>query len=330
MSEKANENRPILPDAHILFVTVDTEADDQWDPEKPPTTENSRFLPRFQSLCEEYGFYPVWLTDYEMACDSRFSDFAGEKAADGLCEIGMHLHPWTTPPEAALAATTTNRPFLIEYAEDVMDEKIGQMTDMLKSVFGTVPTTHRSGRWAMDERYFRLLSKYGYRVDCSVTPHVDWAPSKGATGMPGTDYSSAPEHPYYTPEGILEIPMTVRRMHVFEKSRVKNARTLIREVRHFVQGTEQWLRAFDTDSDDGLEKLMGRVFSQETGPLMFMLHSSELMPGGSPAFRSKEDVEKLYRMTERVFKTAADHGFKGMTLKGYGEETERLNADDRE
>ena len=59
---------------------------------------------------------------------------------------------------------------------------------------------------------------------------------------------------------------------------------------------------------------------------MFMLHSSELMPGGSPAFKTEEDVEKLYRMTEEVFETAVRNGFKGMTLRDYGTVVEQLNT----
>ena len=35
-----------------------------------------------------------------------------------------------------------------------------------------------------------------------------------------------------------------------------------------------------------------------------MLHSSELMPGGSPTFRREEQIETLYADLEKVFKEA--------------------------
>src|SRR5207244_12910204 len=35
--------------------------------------------------------------------------------------------------------------------------------------------------------------------------------------------------------------------------------------------------------------------------LEFMLHSSELMPGGSPSFRNASDIERLYESLEILF-----------------------------
>jgi hypothetical protein len=44
-----------------------------------------------------------------------------------------------------------------------------------------------------------------------------------------------------------------------------------------------------------------------------MLHSSELMPGGSPTFRTDSDIERLYEYLEALFEklSAWCHG---MTL----------------
>ena len=40
----------------FFIITIDTESDNQWDSSKNQTTENARFIPRFQELCEKYGF----------------------------------------------------------------------------------------------------------------------------------------------------------------------------------------------------------------------------------------------------------------------------------
>ena len=29
------------------------------------------------------------------------------------------------------------------------------------------PVSHRSGRWAMDDRYFKILNDYNVLIDCS-------------------------------------------------------------------------------------------------------------------------------------------------------------------
>ena len=50
--------------------------------------------------------------------------------------------------------------------------------------------------------------------------------------------------------------------------------------------------------------------------IMFMLHSSEMMPGGSPTFHRNEDIEKLYFDLENLFEFISDK-FKGATLSEY-------------
>ncbi|MDR8263551.1 deacetylase, partial [Acinetobacter baumannii] len=48
-----------------FLITIDTEGDNLWQKHDSITTENARYLPRFQQLCEKYGFKPVYLTNYE-------------------------------------------------------------------------------------------------------------------------------------------------------------------------------------------------------------------------------------------------------------------------
>jgi hypothetical protein len=57
-----------------FIITVDTEGDNLWEYKKGPPigTENAKYLPRFQSLCEKYGFKPVYFTNYEMASSDTF------------------------------------------------------------------------------------------------------------------------------------------------------------------------------------------------------------------------------------------------------------------
>jgi hypothetical protein len=48
----------------------------------------------------------------------------------------------------------------------------------------------------------------------------------------------------------------------------------------------------------------------------FMLHSSELMPGGSPSFPGEAEIERLYENLETLFE-AASGKFVGATLSEY-------------
>ncbi|MGH8641475.1 MAG: deacetylase, partial [Burkholderiales bacterium] len=77
-----------------FIITIDTEGDDLWARPREITTRNAEYLPRFQSLCERFGFKPVYLTNYEMAMSDVFVAFGRDVAARGAGEIGMHLHAW--------------------------------------------------------------------------------------------------------------------------------------------------------------------------------------------------------------------------------------------
>ncbi len=298
-----------------FLISIDTEGDNQWNTQKGITTENAKFLPRFQELCEKYDFKPVWLCNYEMVEDSFFVDYMKAKQDEGKCEIGMHLHAWYTPPEYNLNKINDQRDYLIEYPEEIMRKKIQTMTNLIEEKFGIAPVSHRSGRWAMDSRYFKLLSEFGYKVDCSVTPHVNWGGNPGSTGRPGTDYSRCPEMPYMFSKELLEIPVTIRNMHFFDKDKVKNVYTALRELRNMLTGIQQWLRFFDITSGYGVNKLLEAAVLDDV--LLFMVHSSELMPGGSPAFPDEAAIEKLYAMLEQCFSYAYNHGYKGITMREY-------------
>ena len=56
-----------------------------------------RIFTRFQQLCERFQFKPVWLTNYEMAIDEAYIEFAQDVIARNTGEIGMHLHAWNSP-----------------------------------------------------------------------------------------------------------------------------------------------------------------------------------------------------------------------------------------
>ncbi|MGA2435033.1 MAG: hypothetical protein ABSG25_07075, partial [Bryobacteraceae bacterium] len=55
-----------------FLITIDTEGDNAWARSSSVTTENARWLPRFQAACERHGVVPSYLTNYEMAACAGF------------------------------------------------------------------------------------------------------------------------------------------------------------------------------------------------------------------------------------------------------------------
>lgn len=294
-----------------FLITIDTEGDNLWEATDRIETRNAAFLPRFQTLCEKYGFKPTWLTNYEMATDPVFVEFGRDVLRRGQGEIGMHLHAWNSPPITPLTEDDhRHRPYLIEYPDQVMRDKIAFMTDLLEDTFGVKMLSHRAGRWAFDERYARMLVEYGYRVDCSVTPGVSWRNCLGApTGKGGSDYSNFPTKIYQLDlnnlqlqgeSPLIEVPMTILSSRVKAVAPYLYKLPFVRRFASKLSVPELWLRPLGGDYSV-LEKVVVRTLEKGGNYLEFMLHSSELMPNGSGRFSSDANVELLYENIEKLF-----------------------------
>lgn len=324
-----------------FLITIDTEGDNLWSRPREITTRNSQFLPRFQELCEAYGLLPTYLVNHEMACCPDFREFGRDILQRGTGEIGMHLHAWNSPPLLPLTDDDLrHQPYLMEYPEPVMRDKIAALTDLLEETFETPMRSHRAGRWGLDATYARLLSERGYRVDCSVTPGVSWSRMPGLPGgRGGSDYTSAPAHPYYVhpddvcrpgPGALLEVPMTTRPHPPSFAGRLVRGGTemlpnrLARRVAERLFPQTRWLRP-DGRNSAGMLRLLQDCIDDGAEHVEFMLHSSEFMPGGSPRFPTAAHIERLYRHLAALFE-AASTMCTGMTLTAFAERYATANG----
>lgn len=301
-----------------FIITIDTEGDNlwKWKPGQEVTTKNVQYLKRFQELCSQYGFKPVWLSNWEMISDPLFVEFINRNVEAGSCELGMHLHAWNNPPFYELPRDErSGAPYLIEYPREIMEAKIAAITEKMKEQFGYVPVSHRAGRWAMNDTYFELLYQYGYRIDCSYTPGISWRDSLGQTpGFAGPDYRKA-SRDIQKYKGIVEVPVTVEYTHRMFLDKNKSWKSNVKTALFGMAGQNIWLRP----GRDNMKDMLWMIEKNRNGDgdyLMFMLHSSELMPGGSPTFKDAEAVEVLYGKLQVLFDVIKD-SYEGCTLEEY-------------
>ena len=207
--------------------------------------------------------------------------------------------------------------YLIEYSTGVMREKIHRMTSTLADLLSVKVVSHRAGRWAFDERYAEALIDEGYEIDCSITPLVSWRHHTGArTGSGGPDYTTFPSQPYWIDptdigrpgmSSLLEVPVTIvpGRHRMVEaaiesmSSRLGQRSLTVRALRR-IYPPSRWLRPSGDNGRD-LRRIVTQIADGECLHAEFMLHSSELMPGGSPRFPTAAHVESLYADIERLF-----------------------------
>jgi hypothetical protein len=309
-----------------FLITIDTEGDDAWAGSSVVSTSNAAYLQRFQTLCEAFGMKPTYLVNWEMARCGEFQELGRHVVSAGSGEIGMHLHAWSSPPfDLKLTEDDARRqPYLFEFPEEVMRQKIRLMTEELENTFEVPMISHRAGRWGLDARYARLLIEAGYTVDCSVTPGWSWAKARGVFS-PGPDFRKFPAGEYFVdPQDIgrpgkstlLELPMTILAP---EHRRVADA--FIALARKLSSGRlggrpeARWLRPFGPQPAGGLVGVLHAASCQRRPYVELMLHSSELMPGGSPYFRDARAVDQLYENLAELFQAAG--AYEPSTLAGY-------------
>jgi len=281
-----------------FIITVDTEADNQWKGSSEITLNNLATLPRFQDLCQKYGFVPTYLVTYEVAANESAVNMLKKWQNEGLAEIGAHLHPWTNPPYENEQDKQIQR-FPSYLPKKVLANKLKSLTEKISSSFGRVPTSFRAGRWGFNGEVLKQIESLGYLVDCSVTPKIDWR------RLGGPNFKRAPVVPYnplhedVRMEGeskVLELPMTILTIGIFRK---------------------KWLRIFPASTKEDWVSIYARAKKLKLPYLQFMIHSSELMEGGSPVSKTKERTEHVWEQLEIMFAYFKRKDLKPETLTSF-------------
>jgi hypothetical protein len=328
-----------------LVVTVDTEADNQWDYHGKVSLANLRCLPRFQTLCERFGFIATYLVASEILLDRVAVQRLKGWQDEGVAEVGAHLEPWTTPPFMALER---ENPALQIFPSLLpgpwFERKLLTLTEGIAESFGRPPRSFRAARWGLGASMVGALARQGYRVDCSVTPKTFWAGTRSGPFSEGPDYRRAPARPYFLSgedvcrpgdSEILEVPMTVLYTGPFmvEESAAARWFSLLPEtpVKRLLDRTvfrKKWLR-ISPESHRGDWRAIHRAASRSgLEVLEFMIHSSELMPGGSPLTPTERDAETVFRCLEEMFGDYMALGVESCTLSGLADGTELGSRDE--
>lgn len=293
-----------------IFMTVDTEGDNlwAWHEGEVISTRNSSYIAPFQELCEKYRIVPVYLTNFEMIMSDEFVSYIKDKTEKSLCEIGMHLHAWNSPPEVELKGPYSGNPYIIEYTKKDIYNKHKYLKELITDRIGIAPVSYRAGRWATNDELFDVLEELGFLIDCSVTPGIKHK-APGITVSHANDYSNMKCKPYKLREHLWEIPMTT------DLKRSIHGKSIKRRLVNLIRGEQRWLRPA-LQTEDEMKKLIKDCLKSEFPYLMFMIHSSELMPGGSPYCSTEAETIEYLKKLENVFISVKNIG-KGYSLKQY-------------
>lgn len=308
--QSSNNKKPMI-------VSIDTEPDDMWSNVDSTTVENLSALPRFDRLCERYGVVPTYLITHEVMEDETFIGWSKERFTNGKLEIGLHFHP--LQPRQAQDFSVWPSSHAMHYKPEVLAKNVKYLTEKMESVYGKKIRSHRAGRWGLNTRLAQALIDNGYEVDLSVTPGMSWIGAAGLGDGAAADYTGYPHQIYqmdrnaldrHGSSGLWEIPVSIIQAHKL-KNYDKNG-NYVKWIRKVWRKENIWLRP-NGRNRYGMIALLDKIAEDpDYTHASFMLHSSEMMEGCNPTFKTKEDIDGLFSDIELVFAYARDR-FEGIS-----------------
>ena len=191
-----------------LFVVIDTEAEFDWTVpfvREMTGVENIAVLELAQNIFNEYGLRPVCVIDFPVASNPESSAIIRRLAHSGMCEVGVHLQPWTNPPfEEELSERNSFPGNLLRHLEE---RKLAELHARIDNFLGTRPIFYKAGRYGFGPNTIDLLTRHGLKVDFSLLPETD------STFRGGPDCREVVSTPYWLVERqLVSAPMT--RSHI--------------------------------------------------------------------------------------------------------------------
>lgn len=187
-----------------LYVIVDTEAEFDWSEgfARDLTAVNAmQRIGTAQAIFDRYGLHPVYFIDYPVAAQPEGYGPLREILAAGRCEIGVHLHPWTTPPFEELVSGYTS--FAGNLDPRLEARKIAVMIETIERNLGVTPAFYRAGRYGVGPNTAENLAALGLPVDFSLLPGADLR-DRG-----GPDFSEVGTCTYAIGDtGVISVPMS--------------------------------------------------------------------------------------------------------------------------
>ena len=300
-----------------LVISLDVEEEGLFSGHYPRESgvTNVAELRRLEFIPIEFGFPLTLLVSHRVAQDPAACEILGRWRDLHGAEIGVHLHPWSTPPFANLPGPEPVPAEKVPLA--LLRAKFGHLIKQLQDSLGATPTSFRMGRFDFGPKVLGLLPEFDLKVDSSVVPLT----LKGAGG-----YFLAPPDPFPLNPAVLEVPVTmVPVLASLPRFLSRLARVLPGDLGHHML---DWFRY---GGAAGIQpalfplasmRLAAGLHHRRGGQVLTMFfHSSELKPGASRLFPTESAVAALVAKIRHFLSWLVKNGpVKGVNLSGLYQE----------
>lgn len=311
-----------------MYVTVTIDTEEEWDwaagwPTGRPEVTNIQALPRFQDLCERYGIRPTYFVDLAVLDDVGARPVILDLASRDDVEIGMHIHPWNTPPIVNAGPVAARETFLHNLPQDLIRAKLASVYGRFREL-GLRPTSFRGGRYSSGGPVTDFLRDRGFCADASVLPRTTW-PDEGAPDYRHRDMLPRRLAPRREGEQPLwEIPLTLgftrkpatfwRRFYELVESSLLGRLRLIGIAEQLGIVRKVWLN-FESPLGEHMLDFVRVLQDVQLPAICFTLHSSSLVAGKGPYTRTQTDENRLFQKIETAFRWLTESaGFSPLTM----------------
>lgn len=280
-----------------LVISIDVEEDGLFSGmyrREPPGVSNVAALDRLEFVSREFGLPLTLLVTYPVLGEARSRDLLARWRNTFGAEIGAHLHPWATPPYQRETRAEPVPARLL--APTLLRDKISSLVSAIESGIGAAPTAFRMGRFDDAPTLAQTLVEAGFLADSSVVPF--------STRLGRGHMFRAPRDPYVLLPGdvlrppLVEVPLTMATVSLGLAAAAFHASGVLPDHLRW-----RWLDRFRYVGVVGVHpawyllpamKACARLHRRCGGRVFnVFLHSSELMPGATPMFRTEAAVGRV-------------------------------------
>jgi hypothetical protein len=280
-----------------LVISIDVEEEGLFSgnyPRTPPGVSNVAELERLAFIPLEFGFPLTLLVTYQVARDPAACRILAQWRDRYKAEIGVHLHPWNTPPFLDLPDP---EPVPSErLPRPLLRDKFANLLSQIRTNLEVKPRSFRMGRFDVGPRVWGLLPEFGLEVDSSVVPLTRKGADMGQFLAPVDPYPL--NAPGLERDKLLEVPVTM--VPVLPGSPVLVSRLAAKLPLNL---GERLQHSFRYVAAVGVQpawyplasmKLAARLHRRRGGRVLTMFfHSSELKPGASRLFPTEAAVNRF-------------------------------------
>jgi len=296
---------PARAAAPLCAVLVDAEEDFDWQaPVRgvAHTVDCMRQLGAFQRIVTDAGAVPTYMLTYPVLQDIGIVQDLRRLLARGACRVGIHLHPWVTPPFHE--APELRYSFAGNLPAALEERKLLALMRLFRIAFGHFPTIYRAGRYGLGPNTPGLLEKHGFDVDTSLAPCSSFA-GDGGPDFSGNDYGT---FWFGRSRRLLELPLcrgiagwggkparfTYRWLAAAEPPRGTALRQYLPGLMARTRCAERITLSPEGGDASAAARLMSDLLRRQRNVVTLSLHSSSFRVGQNPYVRTQADLHAFY------------------------------------